>query len=55
MVEVHIVGAIGGFLVTVLVFEAASYGIEINGGFAVLLGGRVSERKGRELRRFRTR
>lgn len=55
MVEIHIVGAIGGFLVTVLVFEAASYGIEIDGGFTVLSGGRVSEKKGRGLRRFRTR
>lgn len=36
--EVHIKGAIGGFLVIVLVFEAAVYGVEVDGGLAVLLG-----------------
>lgn len=53
--EEYIDGARGGFLVTVLVFEAAGYGIEIDWGFAVLLGGGVSKQKGRGLRRSRTR
>lgn len=54
--EVHIEGARGGrFLGNVLVFEAAVYGVEIDGGFVFLLGCGVSEKKGKEGRRSLTR
>lgn len=53
--EVHKEGARGGrFLVNVLVFEAAGCGVEIDGGFAILMGYGVSENKGKEGRRSLT-
>lgn len=53
--EAHIDGARGGFLITVLVFEAAFYGVDIEEVIAALLGYGVSEKKGKEWRRSRTR
>lgn len=55
VVEGHIAGALGDFLVTVLVFESAVHGVEIDGDFAILLGYGINEKKGKGWRRPRTR